>query len=131
MILTAQIVKVCSTIRSYGAGIGIESGDIKINISPNVPPTHPGRPGVVGGRIVCHSGEAARTAGAKYRITLYKSAFFGKCRAQIFNTIAHEFKHILQVIENNLSCTGVENIAAYEKESYTWADYIAPLCSNC
>jgi hypothetical protein len=94
-------------------------------------PTRPGREGPVAGEIVCHPPEAWEEVG-RYRIVLYREPLLNHDVSRLYNTIAHEFKHVLQDVagEGAVNCGQFakdSRLRAYEKEASRWADRIAPL----
>lgn len=111
--------------------------DVCLHISDENPPirTDPsGNTGTVAGEISCASGAAARARNCRYQVTLYRQAFYGQCSKAPYNTVAHEFKHILQSIELNLptgSCDQAENGSQYEQEATDWANSIISDCTDC
>lgn len=113
-------------ISTYGSAHGLESGDIKIYASYAEPPTMPGQPGVVAGEVVKFEGAAATAQGCKYQITIYRDALVGHTLSELYNTIAHEFKHILQDVEHGVGIGSTD--PQYEQEVKEFANYLVPPC---
>jgi hypothetical protein len=107
-------------VREFGTSVGLDVGDVTLTISNEYPPpTVPGEPGkLLAGTVFCPSP-------SKYIIVIYEHSFTGKTVAEIYNTIAHEFKHILQIIEHGLDCE--QRTPQLEEEADRWAEQIAPL----
>jgi hypothetical protein len=118
-------------IRSWGVEYGLTPRDVRLYASYAPAPTRPGRDGPVAGEIVCHHPEEREDVG-RYRIVLYREALLGHDVSRLYNTIAHEFKHVLQDAagEGAVDCGRIAKASAlrhYEKEASRWADRIAPL----
>jgi hypothetical protein len=123
-----------SLINRYGQDAGLTRGDVRLYAVTGITKTIPGQPGVVAGEIACYSGPAAVAAGTRFQIILYTDALVGAPYCELENAIAHEFKHILQVEEHNLSCLGADDLGSYqtyEAEARYWADLMGYACDQC
>ena len=118
-------------IRSWGVDYGLGSRDVRLYASYAPAPTRPGREGPVAGEIVCHHPGAWEEVG-RYRIVLYRETLMNHDVSRLYNTIAHEFKHVLQDVagEGAVNCGQIakaSKLREYEKEASRWADRVAPL----
>jgi len=113
-------------VREYGSPADLNVGDVKVNIDRSEPPVLPGGD-MVAGYISKVPSSLISMFGAKWQVNLYEKTLTGEPKAQTYNTIAHEFKHILQVIEHNLNINDVTIIGQYEREAEDFANYLAPL----
>src|SRR5262245_696628 len=95
-------------VRYYGASAGLDATrnhprDVCLLVSDEVPSTEvdsSGRTAYVAGRISCEAGSLASARNCRYQVKLYARAFSltNSCLNAVYNTTAHEFKHILQSI---------------------------------
>ena len=115
--------------QAYGGPYGITPDNIKLFISEATPPSD-GNGHTKSGEVACYSGAAASAFGAPRQITLYRLAFSGSPYITVYNTIAHEFWHHVQVVRDGLPNCGIgaTNMAALENEANSWASGITPPC---
>lgn len=118
-------------VMTYGSDVGLEPGDVKLRISHSEPPTrpHPERPGEsleVHGQTSCLEWPTSTAMDAEYVITVYEKAH--ETRGDVYNTIAHEFKHVLQDKEHTLDCREIASNPDFEDEATHWAETVAPPC---
>lgn len=125
----------------YGSNYGLKvtndnPKDICLAISHSEPDeriNENGNRGYVAGRINCWPGVVARARNCRYEIDLFEQAFArtNPCVQEVYNTVAHEFKHILQSIEFNLSCDRTSDREDLETEAENFANSLFPLCNDC
>jgi hypothetical protein len=118
-------------VGTWGAEHGLRPGDVRLYASYAPAPTRPGRDGPVAGEIACHP-PGSRSEVGRYRIVVYREALLGREVSHLYNTLAHEFKHVLQDVvgEDAVDCGRIANasrLRKYEKEASRWADRVAPL----
>jgi hypothetical protein len=110
--------------------------DICIYISPSEPLAYniDGNIAYGAGSINCWPSNIAHDKNCRYQINLYDLAFTraNACVNEIYNTVAHEFKHILQSIELNLpNCDEATNRSELEREASNFAELLFPTCHDC
>ena len=117
-------------VRTHGSELGLQPTDVTLYASYEPAPTRPGREGPVAGEIVCHPpGEWAEVG--RYRIVIYREALLTRDVSHVYNTIAHELKHVLQDLADGdaVDCGRIESPARlrkYERQAARWAHEIAP-----
>jgi hypothetical protein len=118
-------------IRTEGAELGLRADDVRLFASYAPAPARPGREGPVAGEIDCPP-EQAWAALGRYRIVLYREALLGLDVSHLYNTIAHELKHVLQDLDDAevVNCGRIERLSKlrkYERQAARWAAEIAPV----
>ena len=83
----------------------------------------PGPAGVQVGEISCDKDD--------YRITLYRNALSGRPLAVTYETLAHEFHHVVQIRRDQLACEASKGKRAdYEREADAFARKLVRRCSR-
>ncbi len=113
-------------IRSYGGSSGLELDDVRLWGSNEEPPIDENGE-MTYGQTLCYDDIVERSRGYKYEIYIYCRAHVDKTRSEIYNTIAHEFKHVLQKAERGGDCD--TSNPSDESEAENWANEIAPPCN--
>lgn len=105
-----------------GAPAGISPARVSLAIVRG--PAKPGPSGVQAGEISCAGPDGP------YRITLYRDALAGRPLAVAYDTLAHEFHHLVQIHRDRLPCgpTTIAAHEAYEREAREAARRIVPAC---
>lgn len=109
-------------IRTFGESSGISKDDVRLWGSMEEPPITNNEKDAA--KTQCNEGVAAQVA-AKYVIYVYIRSHTGRTRADFYNTIAHEFKHVLQFEEHGTDADD----SAWESEAENFANGIAPPCN--
>ena len=100
---------------------GLEPSQVSLAIVRTYP--KPGPAGVQVGEISCNADD--------YRITLYRNALAGRPLAVAYETLAHEFHHIVQIRRDRLACEARKGErAAYEREATEFARKRVPSCKR-
>lgn len=107
---------------AHGAPAGLDPGQVTLAIARG--PVKPGPAGVQAGEIACGRGGAG-----PFRITLYRDALAGRPLAVAYETLAHEFHHVVQIHRDRLPCgAGDRSREAYEQEARDVARRFVPRC---
>jgi hypothetical protein len=108
--------------QAHGAPAGIDPAEVSLGIVRGPAKLAPA--GVQAGEIGCGNGGAG-----PYRVTLYRDALAGRPLALAYETIAHEFHHVVQIHRDRLPCAaGDKNREAYEREAREVARRFVPIC---
>ena len=119
-------------IRTFGEEHGLRPHDVRLFVAPQRAPTRYASEGVVAGELVCHPESEWRRRG-RYQITLYRDALVGGSVGCLYNTVAHEFRHVLQELESGgaTRCGRVTDpawLARLEQDAVEFAGEVAPDC---
>ena len=107
--------------RAHGAPASLKVRDVELAIVRGDPKPGPG--GVTAGEISCNKDE--------YRITLYRNALAGRPLAVAYDTLAHEFHHIVQIRRDGLRCASRKGEReSYEREAVEFAARLVPACAR-
>lgn len=84
----------------------------------------PGLEGITAGEVAC-----AFRGDPPYRITLYPTALMGRPLYTTYQTVAHEFQHIVQIRRDRLACEPRDGTRDhYEAEAKAVAERLVPAC---
>lgn len=104
---------------AYGPEVGLRPQDVALAIVRG--PAKPGPVGVTAAEVGC--------GGDRYRITLYRDALSGRPLSVTYDTLAHEFYHLVQIRRDGLACQARDGErAGYEQEAMNFARGIVPAC---
>jgi len=105
----------------YGARVAANVRKVSLTIVKGTP--KPSFAGVTAGEVACNSGD-------RYRITLYRDALAGRPLTTAYNTVAHEFQHVVQIERDHLPCNAKRSrdLPRYEREAAAVADQLVPPC---
>lgn len=110
--------------RAHGTPVGLAPQALDVGIVRG--PPKPGLVGVTAGEVAC----AGADHDARYRITLYRDALVGRPLAIAYQTVAHEFQHVVQIRRDRLPCGARDDAvrARYEREAAAAAEALVPAC---
>jgi hypothetical protein len=107
--------------QDHGKAVGLKVSQVSLAIVRGDP--KPGPAGVQVGEISCSPDD--------YRITLYRNALAGRPLAVAYETLAHEFHHIVEIRRDRLACEARKGArAAYEKEATDFARKLVRRCTR-
>lgn len=107
--------------RRHGPGSGVEPREVNLAIASGEP--RPGLVGVTAGEVSCEPGNRA------FRITLYREALVGRQLYMAYQTVAHEFQHVVQIRRDGLACGPPPGLLEeYEREAADHAARLVPAC---
>lgn len=107
---------------AHGAPAGIDPAQVSLGIVRGAAKLAPA--GVQAGEVGCGNG-----SDGPYRVTLYRDALAGRPLALAYETIAHEFHHVVQIHRDRLPCSaGGAQREAYEREAREVARRFVPQC---
>ena len=116
-------------LRAYLAWLAVNHGEpaalkpSQVSLAIVRGDSKPGPAGVQVGEISCNSDD--------YRITLYRDALTGRPLAVAYDTLAHEFHHVVQIRRDKLACEARKGQrAAYEREAAAFARKLVPRCAT-
>ena len=105
--------------QAYGPDVGLRPQDVSLVVVRG--PAKPGPMGVTAAEVACNPG--------RYRITLYRDALSGRPLSVAYDTLAHEFYHLVQIRRDGLACEARDGErASYEREAVSFARGIVPAC---
>jgi len=108
---------------AHGAPAGIDPGQVSLGIVRGPPKLAPA--GVQAGEVGCGVG-----SDGPYRVTVYRDTLVGRPLALTYETIAHEFHHVVQIHRDRLPCAaGDGKREAYEREAKAVARRFVPTCN--
>jgi hypothetical protein len=109
--------------QAHGLPAGIEPREVSLGIVRGPAKLAPA--GVQAGEVGC--GGAGQ---GPYRVTLYRDALAGRPLALAYETVAHEFHHVVQIHRDHLPCgaRSDKDRAAYEREAREVARSFVPAC---
>jgi hypothetical protein len=108
---------------AHGAPAGIDPRQVSLGIVRGAAKLAPA--GVQAGEVGCGHG-----SDGPYRVTLYRDALAGRPLALAYETIAHEFHHVVQIHRDRLPCAAGDGPReAYEREAREVARRFVP--QNC
>lgn len=108
--------------QAHGVPAGIDPTKVSLGIVRGPAKLAPA--GVQAGEIGCGNGGAG-----PYRVTLYRDALAGRPLALAYETIAHEFHHVVQTHRDRLPCgADGKQREAYEREAREVARRFVPKC---
>jgi hypothetical protein len=106
-------------VLAHGAPASLKARDVELAIVRGDPKPGPG--GVTAGEISCGTDD--------YRITLYRNALAGRPLAVAYDTLAHEFHHVVQIRRDGLHCESRKGEReSYEREAVEFARKLVPRC---
>lgn len=112
-------------VQARGAQVDLSAQDVRLAIVKG--PPKPGPQGVTAGEVACHR----PGGGGPYRITLYRDALAGRPLATAYQTVAHEFQHVVQIRRDHLKCRAPHGeLPAYEQEAAEVAEQSVPSCNR-
>lgn len=104
---------------TYGPDVRLQPQDVSLVIVRG--PAKPGPVGVTAAEVACNA--------ERYRITLYRDALSGRPLSVAYDTLAHEFYHLVQIRRDGLACEARDgDRARYEHEAISFAKGIVPAC---
>ena len=107
---------------AHGAPAGIDPTQVSLGIVRGTAKLAPA--GIQAGEVGCGNG-----SDGPYRVTLYRDALAGRPLALAYETIAHEFHHVVQIHRDRLPCAaGDKEREAYEREAREVARRFVPRC---
>jgi hypothetical protein len=107
---------------AHGAPAGIDPRKVSLGIVRGPAKLAPA--GVQAGEVGCGAG-----SDGPYRVTLYRDALAGRPLALAYETIAHEFHHVVQIHRDRLPCAARDGQReAYEREAREVAQRFVPPC---
>jgi len=108
---------------AHGAPAGIDPTKVSLGIVRGAAKLAPA--GVQAGEVGCGVG-----TDGPYRVTLYRDALAGRPLALTYETIAHEFHHVVQIHRDRLPCAAGDGAQreAYEREAREVARRFVPPC---
>lgn len=110
---------VAELTRVLGGPVGLPPGSVTLAVAGSEP--KPGPNGMVAGEVACSDD--------RYRITLYRKALAGRPLNVAYQTVAHEFHHVVQIRRDGLACGPTPGRAAhYEREAVAFAEQQVPRC---
>jgi hypothetical protein len=108
--------------QAHGAPAGIDPSQVSLGIVRGSAKFAPA--GVQAGEVGCGGG-----GNGPYRVALYRDALVGRPLALTYETIAHEFHHVVQIHRDRLPCAaGDKQREAYEREAREVARRFVPQC---
>jgi hypothetical protein len=109
--------------RTQGSAVALRPDRVEFAIAGGEP--EPGPVGVTAGEVACADGNEA------FRITLYREALVGRQLATAYQTVAHEFQHVVQIRRDGLPCGPRDGtLEAYEREAAAVAGRLVPPCQT-
>jgi hypothetical protein len=106
---------------NHGKPAALKPSQIALAILRGEP--KPGPAGVQVAEVSCNADD--------YRIALYRTALSGRPLAVAYETVAHEFHHVVQIRRDKLACESPKGErAAYEREATEFARKLVPRCSR-
>lgn len=110
---------VAELTRVLGPPAGLPAGAVTLAFAGSEPKAGPN--GMVAGEVACSTG--------RYRITLYPKALAGRPLNVAYQTVAHEFHHVVQIRRDGLACgPSPGRSEQYEREAVAFAEQQVPRC---
>lgn len=110
--------------QSRGAVVGVTAQDVSLVILRG--PPRPGPSGVQVAEVSC----TGSGGDGPYRVALYRDALSGRPQAVVYETLAHEFHHIVQIRRDQLPCQAHGSAWPLEVEARAVAATLVPSCSR-
>ncbi len=108
-------------VQAHGAKVSLKPEDVTLAIARGEP--KPSTGGVTAGEVSCSAG--------KYRVTLYRNVLDGRPLAVAYESLAHEFYHVVQIRLDRLKCKpGKGDREGYEREAVEFARTLVPACTE-
>jgi hypothetical protein len=105
----------------YGGDVALAPSRVGLAVAASEP--KPGPAGVQAGEVACNPDS--------YRVTLYRTALEGRPLAVAYETVAHEFFHLVQIRRDRLDCAPGDGARKlYEREAAGFARELVPACSK-